>query len=80
MLLITGRLVLTFTNPANHVSITANVPGPGRINLVTGSGYSYGSGGGPVPGGLILGHGRLNLATFELNGHQIDLCPILAGA
>src|SRR5262245_17309553 len=49
MLIITGRLVATFTNPANGVSLTANISGPGRFDFVHGTAFAYGSGGGPFP-------------------------------
>jgi hypothetical protein len=79
-LIVTGRLVFTFTNPANGISITANVSGPGIFDFVKGTAYAFGSGGGPSPSGLILGHGRLNLSTFEINGNTVNLCPMLSGS
>lgn len=77
-MIISGRLVYTFTNPANEKSITANVSGPAIFDLVNGTAYFLGSGGGPSPSGLILGHGRLDASTFQISGTTVDLCPLLA--
>lgn len=77
-MIITGRLVLTFTNPANEASITAAVNGPGIFNFVKGTAYFLGTGGGPSPLGLIIGHGRIDPTTFDFNGTFVSLCPLLA--
>jgi hypothetical protein len=79
-MIITGRIVFTFTNPANGVSVTFNASGPGVFNFKDGRLFALGAGGGPIPGeGLVSGHGQLNVVTFEFNGHLTPLCGTLAG-
>ena len=81
-LIITVRLVATFTNPANGVSLTENISGPAQINFVTGTAFGNGPGAGPVPAlgpGIWLGFGRNDLVTGQTVGHFIPLCPLLAG-
>ncbi len=81
-LVITGRLVATFTNPANGVSLTENISGPAQIDFVRGTAFGDGPGAGPVPAlgsGIWLGFGRFDFVTGQTVGHFIPLCPLLAG-
>ena len=81
-LVITGRLVATFTNPANGVSLTENISGPAQIDFVRGTAFGDGPGAGPVPAlgsGIWLGFGRFDFVTGQTVGHFIPLCPPLAG-
>ncbi len=76
---ITGHLVVTFTNPANHRSVTANISGPTRIGIANGTFESLGRGGGPLPNfdGLVLFAGRTGSAG--IHGHLfLDVCAALA--
>jgi hypothetical protein len=78
--IISGRLVLTFTNLNNGTSLTVNASGPAVLNYKSGRLFALGAGGGPLPGlGLVSGHGQLNLLTFEFKGHLVPLCGALAG-
>jgi hypothetical protein len=79
--IITGRLVATFTNPANGVTFTLNISGPFHTFFPTGEAYASGRVGGPVglEPGLNNFSGRVNLVTGELRGHLEPLCPVLAG-
>jgi len=81
--IITGRLVITFTNPVNGVSLTENISGPAQIDLVSGTAFGDGPGAGPLPGlgsGIWLGFGRVDFVTGQTLGHFIPLCPLLAGS
>lgn len=75
---ITGRLVVTFANPANDKSVTANISGPVSI-AADGSTTATGRGGGPLPGlvGLLLFAGRTSASGSD--GHVfLDLCAALS--
>jgi hypothetical protein len=77
---ISGRLVLTFTNLNNGTSLTVNASGPAVLDFKSGRLFALGAGGGPLPGlGLVSGHGQLDLLSFEFNGHLVPLCEALAG-
>ena len=78
-----NRLVITFTNPVNGVSLTENISGPAQIDLVSGTAFGDGPGAGPLPGlgsGIWLGFGRVDFVTGQTLGHFIPLCPLLAGS
>jgi hypothetical protein len=79
--IIAGRLVATFTNPANGVTFTLNISGPFHTFFLTGEAYGSGRVGGPVglEPGLNSFSGRVNPVTGELRGHLEPLCPVLAG-
>ena len=79
--IIAGRLVATFRNPANGVTLTINISGPFHTFLAMGEAYGSGRVGGPVgfEPGLNDFSGRVNLVTGELRGHLEPLCPVLAG-
>lgn len=79
--IVSGRLVFTFTNLDNGTSLTVNASGPLVLNFKSGRLVALGAGAGPLPGqGLVSGHGQLNLLTFEFNGHVVPLCDALAGS
>jgi hypothetical protein len=80
-LIITGHLVVTFTNPATGESITANISGPLMLDFTGGTSKTLGRIGGPVTGfaGLILFAGNVDLNTGERHGHLfLDVCEALA--
>jgi len=80
-LIVTGRLVVRFTNPDTGASVTANISGPGRFDLVTGAGFQNGVTGGPLPvgSGLSLFAGRIDTGTGASVGHLLlDVCAALA--
>ena len=75
----TGHLVVTFTNPANDKSVTANISGPNRLDIRNGTFDSFGRGGGPLPNftGLVLFAGRTG--DHGVHGHLfLDVCAALA--
>jgi hypothetical protein len=79
-LIITGRLVATFTNASTGESYTANISGPTHIDFVRGSSQE-GLIGGPVGSlpGLNVFAGRVDGASGEMHGHLIaDVCALLA--
>ena len=79
--IITGALVVTFTNTTTDESFTANISGPSHINLVTGSNTSEGLIGGPVDGlpGLNVFSGRVDYENGTLHGHlHANVCEVLA--
>jgi hypothetical protein len=79
-LIITGRNVVTYTNPANGVSITVNASGPAHFDFVRGTFSFEGLNTGPWDdSGLVLLAGRVDLETGEHVGHTVLLCPLLAG-
>ena len=80
-IIITGRLVATFTNPATGEAFTANISGPSHLDLVRGTSTQEGPIGGPVGNlpGLNVFAGRADLSTGELRGHLlVDVCALLA--
>lgn len=80
-IIVTGRLVVTFTNATTDESFTANISGPSHIDLIRGTSLQEGLIGGPVASlpGLNLFAGRADLTTGELRGHLLaDVCAILA--
>ena len=80
-IVVTGHLVVRFTNPATGESFKANISGPSHLDLVKGTSTQEGRIGGPVGAlpGLHLFAGRANLSTGELRGHLFaDLCALLA--
>lgn len=80
-IIVTGRLVVTFTNPATDETFTANISGPSHIDMVRGTSTQEGPIGGPVGSlpGLNLFSGRADLTTGELRGHlRADVCALLA--
>lgn len=80
-LIITGRLVVTFTNPATEESITANISGPTIFDFTDGTGKTLGLIGGPITGfaGLNIIAGNVDLNTGEHHGHLfLDVCAALA--
>ncbi len=80
-LIITGRLVVKFTNPLTGVSYTANISGPSHIDFARGTDTQEGRIGGPVGSlpGLHIFAGRIDNATGEMHGRFIaDVCAILA--
>jgi hypothetical protein len=77
-LLITGRLVVTLTNPDTGESITANISGPSRIDR-NGHFVFMGRYGGAGGSGLILFSGRIDTTTGAMHGHvSTDVCELLA--
>ena len=79
-MIITGHLVVTFTNTATHESLTANISGPAQFDLVGGTFHQEGVTGGPVDGlpGLNLFAGRID-ETGTLRGHLFgSICEMLA--
>lgn len=80
-IIITGRLVVTFTRATTGESFTANISGPSHIDLVRGTNTQEGLIGGPVGSlpGLSLFAGRVDLSTGDLRGHLLaDVCALLA--
>jgi hypothetical protein len=79
-MIITGHLVVTFTNPITGKSITANISGPAHIDLINGTNTQEGRTGGPISflPFFYLFSGRIDNVSQELHGHLIDLCPLLA--
>ena len=80
-LIVTGALVVTFTNTATGASFTANISGPSHINLVSGANSSEGRSGGPVDGlpGLNVFSGRVDFENRTLHGHlHANVCEVLA--
>lgn len=79
--IVTGHLVVTFTNTATGESLTSNISGPSHLNFVRDSFTGEGRIGGPVgflPGFNIFS-GRLDLVTGEMHGHiHTDVCQALA--
>lgn len=79
-IIITGHLVVTFTNPATDESFTANISGPSHVDMVGGTSTQEGPIGGPVGSlpGLNVFSGRADLNSGELRGHlHTDVCAIL---
>jgi hypothetical protein len=80
-LVIAGRLVVTFTNPATGESITANISGPTILDFASGTGKTLGRAGGPIAGlaGLTLFAGNVDVNSGERHGHLLlDVCAALA--
>jgi hypothetical protein len=80
--IVTGHLVVTFTNTATLESLTANISGPAHYDLVNGTSHTGGLTGGPVDGlpGLNLFAGQID-ETGAMHGHLFDsVCAMLAGA
>jgi hypothetical protein len=81
--IISGPLVVTFTNPETQESVTANISGPTVIDFVRGTAYQLGPSGGPLPGlpGLSLAAGRIDLNSGDRTGHvSTSICDELADA
>jgi hypothetical protein len=79
-LIITGHLVVTFTNTSTHESLTANISGPAQFDLVDGTFHQDGLTGGPVAGlpGLNLVAGQID-ETGSMHGHLFgSVCEMLA--
>ena len=80
---ITGRLVATFTNPDTGATVTANISGPSRVDR-NGAFYYLGVFSGPdLAGhqGILIFAGRLNNDTGEFTGHvRASVCELLAPA
>jgi hypothetical protein len=79
-MIITGRLVVTFTNISTHESLTANISGPAQFDLVSGTFHMEGLTGGPVDGlpGLNLFAGQID-ETGAMHGHLFgSVCDMLA--
>lgn len=80
-LIITGRLVVTFTNPTTGTSYTANISGPSHIDFGRGANSQEGRIGGPLGllPGLNIFSGRIDFATGQMHGRLIaDVCALLA--
>jgi hypothetical protein len=80
-LIITGNLVVTFTNTATGKSLTVNISGPSHISLVRGTNTSEGRIGGPVDGlpGFNVFSGRVDNVNGTLRGHlEESVCDVLA--
>jgi len=80
-IIVTGNLVVTFTNTATGASLTSNISGPFHTNVVRESNTSEGRIGGPVPGlpGLNLFAGRIDYDTGSMVGHlEGSVCEMLA--
>jgi hypothetical protein len=82
-MIITGNLVVTFTNTATGKSLTVNISGPTHISLVRGTFTSTSEGrtGGPVDGlpGLNIFSGRVDNVNGTLHGHfGGSVCEMLA--
>jgi hypothetical protein len=80
-LIVTGNLVVTFTNTATGQSLTSNISGPFHINLVRGTDTTEGRIGGPVDGlpGLNLFAGRIDNVSGDMVGHlEGSVCEMLA--
>jgi hypothetical protein len=80
-LIITGNLVVTFTNTATRESLTSNISGPFHLNFVRGTDTSEGRQGGPVDGlpGLSLFAGRVDNIGGSIVGHlEASVCDVLA--
>ncbi len=83
--IITGRLVVTFTNLSNNKSLTANISGPG-FNTFNADGSmvlvmnGLGSDGFSVSAGhVVITVSADGDATFSMVGHVfVDLCSALA--
>jgi len=80
-LIITGRLVATFTNAQTGASYTANISGPSHIDFVRGRDTQEGRIGGPVGSlpGLNIFAGRVDHVSGVMRGRLIaDVCALLA--
>ena len=78
--IVTGHLVVTFTNTATLESLTANISGPAQFDLVNGTFHQEGLTGGPVDGlpGLNLFAGQID-ETGAMRGHLFgSICEMLA--
>jgi hypothetical protein len=79
-MIITGHLVVTFTNTGTLESLTANISGPSQFDLVSGTFHQEGLTGGPVDGlpGLNLFGGQID-ETGTMRGHLFgSICEMLA--
>jgi hypothetical protein len=79
-LIITGHLVVTFTNTSTLESVTVNISGPAQFDLVSGRFHQEGLTGGPVDGlpGLNLFAGQID-ETGTMHGHLFgSICEMLA--
>jgi len=80
-IIITGNLVVTFTNTATGQSLTSNISGPFHLNLVRGTDTTEGRVGGPVDGlpGLNLFAGHIDNVSGRMVGHlEGSVCEMLA--
>ena len=80
-IIVTGNLVVTFTNTATDQSLTSNISGPFHMNLVRGTNTSEGRIGGPVDDlpGLNLFSGRIDYESGRMVGHlEGSVCEMLA--
>lgn len=79
--IVSGHLVVTFTNTATGESLTANISGPSHENLVRGTSSQEGGIGGPVGSlpGLNVFSGRVDYTTGSMHGHlKLSVCEALA--
>lgn len=78
-MVITGRLLVTFTNPDTGEILTANISGPSKIGH-DGVFYFLGKFGGQLTEtDLVLFSGRINGDTLEVRGHlSLDVCEAMA--
>jgi hypothetical protein len=80
-IIVTGNLVVTFTNTATGASLTSNISGPFHTNVIQESNTSEGRVGGPLPGlpGLNLFAGRIDYDSGRMVGHlEGSVCEMLA--
>ena len=81
--IISGPLVVTFTNALTQDSLSANISGPTVIDFVKGTAYQLGLVGGPITGlpGLNLLAGRADFYSGARTGHLFaNVCEALAPA
>jgi hypothetical protein len=79
-IIITGHLVVTFTNTSTLQSLSANISGPAQFDLVNGTFHQEGLTGGPVDGlpGLNLFAGQID-ETGTMRGHFFgSICEMLS--
>jgi hypothetical protein len=80
-IIVTGNLVVTFTNTATGNSLTSNISGPFHTSFVRETSTSEGRIGGPVDGlpGLNLFAGRIDYMSGRMVGHlEGSVCEMLA--
>ncbi len=80
-IIVTGHLVVTFTNPATGATYTANISGPTFIDFVRSTNVLTGRQGGELGTlpGLHVFAGRADYSTGTMHGHVVaDVCALLA--